>query len=155
LCLVHHVGGLLGLLLTLVPVRQAAAMRLPPAIEYAVRAGDAVRAGADASSVEVLEALPVRWTDGCIGVDRSLTPSCPEAAVDGYAVWAAAGGEVFRYHTDLRGNDVIFAERGLAPGDATAADLPVGRRRVRSTTPFNPATRFQPLPCASTSSSPR
>ena len=64
----------------------------------------------------------VTWSNGCLGV----TPPgafCTEALVDGFVVWAVAGGVGLRYHTDLS-SSLLLARLGIDPSAIAGQPLP-------------------------------
>ncbi len=129
-CLRRAVPALLALLALLAlvattPASVARAVELPPAVEYVVRADIGSRTGADPSDVEIVDAVAVTWSDACLGIH---TPgvACAQHTVDGYVVWAALGDDVFRYHAEIHGNQVLFAARDLTRADAGPWHLPKG-----------------------------
>jgi hypothetical protein len=100
---------LLSMLVLLCPLVNAQVTAQNPmnstTLDSAVRAASADaarRTGASADAVEVLSAEPVTWRDGSLG--------CPQqgmnytmALIPGYRIRLRAAGEVFDYHTSLRG----------------------------------------------------
>ena len=125
---------------------------VPPAlIDAAVRADVAARANVSEDAVTIARTAPVTWTDGCLGVYTPQT-ACTLALVDGFAIWAVAGGAGYRYHSDLT-TIVFFSADGIDPASIGVAPLP-GRRRCRgTTTPGRSSPAASPWRAASASSS--
>ena len=98
---------------------------VPPAlIDAAVRADVAARANVSEDAVTIARTAPVTWTDGCLGVYTPQT-ACTLALVDGFAIWAVAGGAGYRYHSDLT-TIVFFSADGIDPASIGVAPLPEG-----------------------------
>jgi hypothetical protein len=117
---------LIGLALAMVTTTAASAQESgPPAvIEAAIRSDVATRAGVNEDEVWIARTAPVTWSDGCLGVYTSQT-ACTLALVDGYVVWAVAGGSGYRYHSDLA-SIVLFSTDGIDPASIGLAPLPEG-----------------------------
>ena len=116
-----------GLTLAMVATTTASADHdtTPPAlIEAAIRSDVAALAGVAESEVAIARTAPVTWTDGCLGVYTPQT-ACTLALVDGFAIWAVAGGGGYRYHSDLSTIVLVSAE-GIDPASIGLAPLPEG-----------------------------
>jgi hypothetical protein len=106
------------------PVTDASKPAASAELQALVRAvsDDAQRiSGADASRIRVLDAAAVTWSDGSLGCpapNRFYT----QALVPGYRVRIEAGGKVFVYHANARGDWALCpAERARPPvGDGRA-----------------------------------
>jgi len=102
--------------------RASEAATLPSSVETAVRA--AALADSGASNVTIARAEAVTWSDGCLGI-YPPDAACTLALVDGYVVWATAGGTGYRYHTNETGSSVTLAAT-VAPSSIATAPLPAG-----------------------------
>jgi hypothetical protein len=102
--------------------RTASAATLPSSVEAAVRA--AAQADAGASSVTIVRAEAVTWTDGCLGIYPPGV-ACTLALVNGYVAWVTAGSTGYRYHTNLDGSSVQLAAT-VPPSSIASAPLPGG-----------------------------
>lgn len=114
-----------AMLLLVVPaVRAQETTELPASVEAAVTAAAATEADVPEGDVEILRAEAVTWNDGCLGVQAS-GEACTQALVDGYVVWALAGGTVHRFHTDAQ-SEVRLGQTGILTSAVATAPLPSG-----------------------------
>jgi hypothetical protein len=77
--------------------------------------------GVPASSIWLVEARPIQWSDASLG--------CPEPGMDyaqvitpGYMVTLGVGEEVYTLHTDLEGRAVFCPDHEGVPGEDIPAD---------------------------------
>ncbi len=114
-----------AMLLLLAPTARAqeADPVLPASLQAAVVAAAAAEASVPAADVEVIRVESVTWADGCLGI--ASTEACTQALVDGYVVWAVAGGSAHRFHTDATTN-VQLGESGILIAAVATAPLPAG-----------------------------
>lgn len=101
----------------------ASAATLPPSVEAAVLAAAEVDSSG-ATSIEMVRAEAVTWSDGCLGY-YPPGAACTLALVDGYVVWVVADAQGLRYHTNANGSAVILAG-SIGPSMIAGAPLPEG-----------------------------
>ncbi len=116
--------GALALLLVPMVRAQETSTELPDSVRGAVITAAATQTNTTAANVEILRSEAVTWNDGCLGV-AAPGEACTQALVDGFVVWALAGGTVLRYHTDAVAS-VRLGESGIATSAVAGAALPNG-----------------------------
>ncbi len=121
-------AAFLTILVTMMPSAHAQAEETPPptATVDAARADLAARSGIDVAQIELLRGVAVTWNDACLGAGGG-DEACAQFLVDGFVLWLTDGsGSATRYHTDVDGTDVRFAEDMISLDDVRGAALPTG-----------------------------
>jgi LysM repeat protein len=120
-------GLVLAVLATLLPFAPRAVraqefdLPLSIIVQVILRASD--ESGLATHEVEIVRAELVEWTEDC-AEQLGTADFCVDGHAQGYAIWVRAGDEAYRYHTDLSGNVVHLAEKGIDPPAVPEAEPP-------------------------------
>ena len=63
--------------------------------------------GITAAGIQIDQVEQVDWPDGCLGINTA-GQMCTQAITPGYRIVLSANGEIYEYHTDLNGSQVIL-----------------------------------------------